>query len=158
MGTRMELVAGQARDVLVAIGTEDREGLQDTARFPAYLSLGGGIDPTWLDLFAEAARNTTGQEAPTDFLDARRELDGPGEMSDGLVVERVDPAWVTAVARIPDGSIDRLAGRWIDRIEAEFGPVGSDEKHWIRDLAGQIVAFCRRADLSPDVLFLWALF
>ena len=33
---------------------------RDTQRFRAYLSLSGGMDPTWLDLFAEAARSATG--------------------------------------------------------------------------------------------------
>lgn len=43
-------------------------------RYEAHLSLGGGIDPTWLDLFSEAARVTLDADAPSDFIDARFEL------------------------------------------------------------------------------------
>ncbi len=32
-----------------------------------------------------------------------------------------------------------------------------EEKPWIRELAGQVVAFCRVADAAPDVLFIWSL-
>ena len=64
MGTRMELVAGPAQEILIAVGTEDRASFDDRGRFPAYLSLSGGMDPTWLDLFAEAARSATDREVP----------------------------------------------------------------------------------------------
>lgn len=157
MGTRMELVAGDLQAILVALATGERDAFVDRARFPAYLSLSGGIDPTWLDLFAEAARNATEQESPADFLDARAELEGPGELDEELTVERVDPGWITAVASIPDPLLDGVAGRWIDRLEEELGPLPREEKPWIRDLAGQVLAFCRAADRTPDVLFVWSL-
>ena len=32
-----------------------------------------------------------------------------------------------------------------------------DEKPWIRDLTGRLVAFCRTASRAPDVLFAWSL-
>jgi hypothetical protein len=157
MGTRMELVAGEAQAILLVIGTDEREAFSDRDRFRAYLSLSGGMDPTWLDLFADAARVATDREFPGDFLDARSELGGPDAQEESLIVERVDPAWISAVARVPDLVLDRLAGRWIDRIEEEFGTLPREEKPWIRDLAGQVLAFCRRADAAPDVLFVWAL-
>ena len=47
----MDLVAGDERAILLAISVEDWSGLDDHARFDAHLSLGGGLDPTWLDLF-----------------------------------------------------------------------------------------------------------
>jgi hypothetical protein len=98
MGSRMELVAGDVQVILV-VGTGDRDALSDPARFSAYLSLSGGMDPTWLDLFAEAARAATERDAPTDFIDARIEL-GAGESApaDGaeLSIERVEPAWISA--------------------------------------------------------------
>src|SRR4051794_14751585 len=152
MSTRMELVAGHAQDILVVVGTDERHAFAQPDRFHAYLSLSGGMDPTWLDLFADAARVATSQDRPIDFLDARTELEGPEAADSSLVVERVDPAWITAVARLPDAILDRLAGRWVDRLEDEFGPISSEEKPWIRDLARQLVAFCRRADAAPDVL------
>ena len=119
----------------------------------AYLAL-SGMDPTWLDLFAEAARTVLDAEHPVDFIDARLEL---GAEDDATTVERVDPAWVDAVARLPDDRIDAIAGRWIDRLEEELGPLPREEKPWIRDLAGQVIAFCRAADRAPDVVFVWSL-
>jgi hypothetical protein len=155
MGTRMELVAGPAPDILELAGTEDRAALADPDRFVAYLSLSGGMDPTWLDLFAEAARVATARDIPSDFIDARIEL-GPADEA-ALSVERVDPAWVMAVAAIPDAVLDGVAGRWIDRLEEELGALPREEKPWIRELAGRLVAFCRAADRAPDVVFVWEL-
>jgi hypothetical protein len=155
MGTRMELVAGPAPDILELAGTSDRASLADPDRFVAYLSLSGGMDPTWLDLFAEAARVATARDVPNDFIDARIEL-GPADEA-ALSVERVDPAWVMAVAAIPDAVLDGVAGRWIDRLEEELGPLPREEKPWIRELAGRLVSFCRIADRAPDVVFVWEL-
>jgi hypothetical protein len=161
MGAVMDLVAGDSRQILLAIAVDDWAGLADPSRFDAHLSLGGGLDPTWLDLFSEAARATTRREGPGSFLDARRELDGSGG-GDGSdvgerTVERVDPDWVSAVARIEDHEVDALAGRWIDLISEELGELPREEKPWIRSLAGEIVAFARAADRSPSVLFAWSL-
>jgi hypothetical protein len=156
MGALMDLVAGDSREILLAITVDDWAGLADPSRFDAHLSLGGGLDPTWLDLFSEAARTTTRRDGPGSFLDARRELDGPGDVGD-RTVERVDPEWVTAVARIADREVDALAGRWIDLIEEELGDLPREEKPWIRSLAADIVAFARAADRSPSVLFAWSI-
>ena len=152
----MELIAGDARDILVVLGAAQMDGIvPERDRYQAHLSLGGGIDPTWLDLFSEAARVTLDADAPSDFIDARFELGESGDM--GLTIERVDPAWVTSVAMIADTSIDALTGSWIDRLQEDMGALPREEKPWIRDLAGQIVAFCRIADRAPDVIFVWAL-
>jgi hypothetical protein len=156
MAARMELVAGDAREVLVVVSLDERDAFHDRSRFDAYLPLGGGMDPTWLDLFAEAVRTVTDQDGPPDFLDARLELGAAEPVSD-VMVERVDPGWIDTVARIPESSLDGIAGRWIDRLEEEFGPISGEEKPWIRELAGQVVTFCRAADRAPDVIFLWAL-
>jgi len=98
----------------------------------------------------------TGGDEPTDFIDARRELDDLGDVGE-RTLERVDPAWVTAVARVADGEVDAIAGRWIDLLAEELGDMPRDEKPWIRTLAGELVAFCRRADLSPAVILAWSL-
>jgi len=106
MSALMDLVAGNTREILLAIAVEDWAGFDDRSRFDAHLSLGGGLDPTWLDLFSEAIRTVTGKDEPSDFIDARRELDGPGDKSDASdtgdagerVVERVDPAALAAAA------------------------------------------------------------
>jgi hypothetical protein len=157
MGARMDLIAGDAREILLAIGLDDPEALDDPGRFNAHLSLGGGLDPTWLDLFSEATRTVTGSGEPADLLDARLELDGPGEGGADRTIERIDPTWITAVARVPDASLDAIAGRWIALVEEELGVLPREEKPWIRDLAGQVVRFCRAADRAPDVLFAWSL-
>lgn len=158
MGARMELVAGDVNDVLVIVGTGDHGSFADPGRFHAHLSLGGGMDPTWLDMFSEAARGSSEADGPMDLLDARSELDGPADDDQaGMIIERVDPGWVTAVAMIPDAAVDALTGRWIDRIEEELGALPSEEKPWIRELAERIVQFCRQADRAPDVIFVWSL-
>jgi hypothetical protein len=156
MSRLMDLVAGEATDILLAIGLDDLAALDDRRRFPAHLALGSGLDPTWLDLFAEAARTVTGAEDPADFIDARLELDGPGD-GDEHTIERVDPAWISVVARISDSHLDAIAGRWIELVEDELGALPREEKPWIRELAERIVTFCRAADRAPDVLFAWSL-
>jgi hypothetical protein len=152
----MDLVAGDATEILLVLTVEDWAALADRSRFDAHLSLGGGLDPTWLDLFSEAVRSVTGGEAPSDFIDARRELEGPGQLAERSV-ERVDPAWLAAVARLPDKDVDAVAGRWIDLVEEDLGELPREEKPWIRELAGQIVQFARATDRSQDVIFAWAL-
>ena len=72
----MDLVAGDVRDIVLALSIDDVKAFDDPDRFVAHLPLGGGLDPTWLDLFAEAVRSVTGFDDLTDFLDARIELDG----------------------------------------------------------------------------------
>ncbi len=164
MAALMDLVAGAQREILIAIGTDDLAGLDDRRRFAAHLSLGAGLDPTWLDLFSEAVRWTTGSDEPPSFLDARRELSsagpaGPGrDLDSGMrTVERVDPLWVEAIARLDDGQIDRVTGRWIDLLGDELGDLPREEKPWIRQLAADLVGFCRSARQAPDVLFAWSL-
>jgi hypothetical protein len=152
----MDLVAGETQDILLAITTDDLAALDDRGRFPAHVAFGGGLDPTWLDLFAEAARSVVGADGPSDFIDARIELDGPAS-DDAPSVERVDPAWILAVGRIPDRRVDAVASRWIDLIEDELGGLAREEKPWIRELAGRLVTFCRAADRAPEVLFAWSL-
>ena len=156
MGALMDLVAGDSRDILLVISIEDWPAFDDRTRFDAHLSLGGWLDPTWLDLYAEAVRAVTGEDEPSAFLDARRELEGPGDVGD-RTVERVDPTWVSAIARVPDAHLGAVAGRWIDLIEEELGELPRDEKPWIRRLAGQVVEFARAADSSPAVIFAWSM-
>jgi hypothetical protein len=155
MSALMDLVAGSEREILLAISVEDWAGFDDASRFDAHLSLGGGLDPTWLDLFSEAVRSITRGDGPADFIDARRELDGAEEGE--RVIERVDPGWIGAIARLADHDVDAVAGRWIDLVEEELGFLPREEKPWIRQLAADVVKFARAADRSPDVLFAWSL-
>jgi hypothetical protein len=155
MGAQMDLVAGNPKEILLAITMGDWVGLADRSRVDAHLSLGGGLDPTWLDLFAEAVRTVTGRDEPADFIDARQELEG-AQMTERSV-ERIDRAWLGAIARLADRDVDAIAGRWIDLVEEDLGELPREEKPWIRQLAGEIVQFARASDGSSDVLFAWAL-
>lgn len=152
----MDLVAGDGRDILLALAMDDRASLGDPGRFVGHLAFGGSLDPTWLDLFSQAARDATGRAEPRDFIDARSEIDGPAD-SAALTIERIDPTWITAVARIGDPEVDAVAGRWIELIAEELTDLPREEKPWIRQLAAEIVAFARRADRAPDVLLAWSL-
>jgi hypothetical protein len=156
MSAVMDLVAGDSREILLAIAVDDWPGLGDSTRFDAHLSLGGGLDPTWLDLFSEAVRAVTGTGEPADFLDARRDLDGAADVGE-RTIERVDAEWVTAVAAVADDRLDAVAGRWVDLVEEELGELPPEEKPWIRMLAADLVRFARAADGSPAVLFAWSL-
>jgi len=152
----MDLVAGDSKAILLAITVDDWASLADRERFDAHIALGGGIDPTWLDRFSEAVRAVSGNDEPVDFIDARRELDGPAEVGE-RTVERVDGAWIAAIARVRDRDIDALAGRWIELIEEELGALPREEKPWIREVAGKLVEFARRSELSSSVLLAWSL-
>ena len=156
MGFLMDLVAGDSREILLAISLDDWAGLDDPGRFDAHLALGGAMDPTWLDLFSEAVRDVTGRDEPIDFLDARRDLDGPGDIGD-RTVERVDPDWISGIARVADRDIDRIAGRWIELVEGDLGALPREEKPWIRQFAADLIDFARKADLSPAVMLAWSL-
>ena len=152
----MDLVAGDSREILLAVAVDDLVAFEDTRRFPAHLSFGGLIDPTWLDLFSQAIRAVTGRDDPVDFLEARTELDGPGDAG-ARTVERIDPAWITAVAMLDDRELDAVAGRWIDLLEDELGHLAREEKPSVRVFAQQIVEFARGADRAPDVILAWSL-
>jgi hypothetical protein len=156
MGALMDLVAGDAREILLAISIDDWAALEDRSRFDAHLSLGAGLDPTWLDFFSEAVRKVTGGDGPSNFLEARLDLDVPGDLGE-RVVERVDPAWIEAIAGLEDREVDAIAGAWVDLVEEELGFLPREEKPWIRQLAGDLVAFARAAEGSRDILFAWSL-
>jgi len=156
MGFLMDLIAGDSRAILLAITMDEWASFDDRERFDAHIALGGAMDPTWLDRFSEAVRNVTGTDEPIDFIDARRDMDGPGDTGE-RTVERVDPAWITAIARVADDDIGPIAGRWIELVEEELGALPREEKPWIRQVAGRIVEFARRADRSPAVILAWSL-
>ena len=152
----MDLVAGDSREILLAVAMDDLAAFDDHYRFPAHLTFGGAIDPTWLDLFSAAVRSVTGRDDPADFLDARSELDGPGDGGE-RTVERIDPDWVSAIAMLGDRDIDAVTGRWIDLLEEELGELPREEKPSIRKFAREIVDFARAADRAPAVILAWSL-
>jgi hypothetical protein len=153
----MDLVAGEAREILLAIGVDDWSTLRDPTRFVAYISLGRGMDPTWLDLFAQAVREVAGGDSPAPFSESTYALEDRLASLSERTVERVDPDWIDAVATVPEGSLDRIAARWIDLIDCEECSVDPDEKPMLRELAGDLVSFCRRAEGAEDVLFVWSI-
>ena len=157
MGLVMDLVAGDSRQILLAVAVDDLAGFSDRSRFTAHLGFGGAIDPTWLDLFSQAVRSVTGRDDPVDFLEARAELDGPPGIGGERIVERVDPGWITAIAMIDDRDLDAVTGRWIDLLEEEAGALPREEKPSIRVFARQIVDFARAADSAPAVILAWSL-
>lgn len=156
MGFLMDLIAGDSRAILLAITMDEWASFDDRERFDAHIGLGGAMDPTWLDRLSEAVRNVTGGEQPIDFIDARRDVDGSGEVGE-RTVELIDRTWITAIARVDDGDVDAIAGRWIELVEEELGALPREEKPWIREVAGQIVEFARRANRSPAVILAWSL-
>jgi hypothetical protein len=156
MGFLMDLVAGDSRAILLAITMDEWASFHDRERFDAHIALGGAMDPTWLDRFSEAVRNVTGGDQPIDFIDARRDVEGSADVGE-RTVEQIDPTWITAIARVDNGDVDAIAGRWIELVEEELGALPREEKPWIRELAGQIVEFARRADSSPAVILAWSL-
>lgn len=157
MGLVMDLVAGDSREILLAVAVDDLASFDDRGRFPAHLAFGGAIDPTWLDLFSQAVRAVTNREVPIDFLEARAEMEGPGGDGGERTVERVDPAWITAVAMVDDHDLDAITGRWIDLLEDDLGDLPREEKPSVRTFARQIVDFARAADRAPAVILAWSL-
>lgn len=156
MGLVMDLVAGDSREILLVVAMDELASFDDRERFPAHLTFGGAIDPTWLDLFSQAVRTVVGRDEPRDFLDARAELDGPGDAGE-RTVERIDPTWIGAIARLDDRDLDAVTGRWIDLLEDDLGALPREEKPAIRVFAREILEFARAADRAPSVLLAWSL-
>ena len=113
MAALMDLIAGDRREILLGLAIDDFDGFADTSRFPAHLPLGGGLDPTWLDLFSRRFAAIAEADEPRDFLDACLDLPG-GPLAGERTAELVDPVWVTGsgrrsprVARRDHGALDR---------------------------------------------------
>ncbi len=153
----MDLVAGESREILLAVALDDLAAFSDRTRFAAHLGFGGAIEPTWLDLFSQAVRTVTGRDDPVDFLEARAELDAPPGGGGERTVEQVDAGWITAIAMIDDRELDAIAGRWIDLLEEEVGDLPREDKPSIRVFAREIVDFARDADRAPAVILAWSL-
>jgi hypothetical protein len=157
MGLVMDLVAGNERDILLAVATDNLGAFDDRRRFAAHLTFGGIVDPTWLVLFSQAVRSVTGRDNPVDFLEARTELEGPSGEGAVKTVELVHPAWVTALAMVEDHDLDAVTGHWIDLLEDELGELPREEKPSVRKFAGDIVSVARDADRAPAVILAWSL-
>jgi hypothetical protein len=160
MGMVMDLIAGDAREILLAISVDDWSGLRDSRRFAAYLPLGGRMNASWLDMFVCAVRDATGM-SPGSFTEACCPLDDrPLARLRGSVdrtIERVDHHWVDDMAAVPDRALDAIAGRWIELIEFEECDVEADDKPMIRSVAGELLEFCRKAAGAEDVILAWTI-
>ena len=145
----MDLVAGDARDVVLVLSVDDPGAFVDPDRFTAHLPLGGGLDPTWLDLFSEAVRSVTGHDEPVDFLDARTELDGAGRL--GRADRRAGRRGLGRGGRRRPGRprTGPSPARWIELLEEELGLLPREEKPWIRDMAGRIVGVLAAGRPAP---------
>jgi hypothetical protein len=161
VGTLMDLVAGDAREILLAISVDDWSGLRDRGRFSGYLSLGGGMDPSWLDLFARSVRDISGLDGPVAFSEATCPLESPAQLQlanlGDRTIEVVDRHWIDEIAALHDRLVDKVAARWIELVDLEECRVEADEKPMFRQVAGDLVEFCRLAEDAEDVLFAWSI-
>jgi hypothetical protein len=153
----IDLVAGDAREIRLALALDDGESLDDRRRFDAHLALGAGSDLDWLDLFAKAARDETGAPEPLDFADSRRALRGSPSSGSDRIFERIDPAWIEAVAAIPDALFDRIAERWVELLDADRVEIEPLDGPVFRGLAAELVGFCRRGREAEDVVLAWSI-
>lgn len=152
----LDLLAGDARAILLALAIED-DDLRDHGAVDAHASLPGWLDDDGLDAFAAAVREAAGTDGLGPFSEACRPVDGP-DWAGGRLLERLDPAWLEAVARTPDDRIDDVATRWLALLHDHPGrPVTPPDRDAIRLATARIVEFARLAGASPDVLIGWSL-
>jgi hypothetical protein len=57
------------------------------------------------------------------------------------------------VVILPERQLDRIGARWIELVDCKERPVDPEEKPMLRQMAGDLLEFCRRADGAEDVLF-----
>ena len=94
---------------------------------------------------------------PPLFTDSTFAMESSVAAISDRTVERVDPDWVDDVALVPEGQLDRVAARWIDLIDCEECSIDPEDKPMLRQLAGELVDFCRKAEGAEDVLFAWSI-
>ena len=135
---RMELIAGDARDILVVLGpprSASRRRGSDSA--PTCRWAARSTRPGWTCSPRRPGRPHRGDAGRLHRRPARARR---RRTRATLTIERVDPAWITAVAGLPETSIDahrRAAGSTASRRRSADLP--REEKPWIRELAGQVV-------------------
>ena len=127
MAALMDLVAGDAREILLVLSVDDTAAFDDRARFDAHLPLGAGLDPTWLDLFCEAARavRTATSRATSSTLATSSK--GPGQQVE-YTVEYVDAGWVATSPDSPTASSTRSRGAGSTCSRRSMGVLSAEEK------------------------------
>lgn len=148
-GSSLELVAGEVREVLLALAVGDRDGLADPDRFVAYLPL-GALDPAWLDALTLAVHHHRGI-GPTSFRAALRPLAGDLVRSLEEEVGLVDPVWLEAFADLDEAACEPLARTWLATV---VGHPEAIDVALAAELVGTIVRFARRARAARATL--WA--
>jgi hypothetical protein len=144
----LELVAGDPRELVVALAVGDRAALADPERVAAFLPL-GDLDPSWLDALSEAIGDVGGRRV-TSFRSGLRPL--PDRLARSVEDEiwLVDPRWLNAVAAVADEAVAAVARGWLVRL-GMAEPSGSDLA-LATELATAIVRFARRATTAEGVL------
>lgn len=152
----IDLLAGELREILLALALEDADGLRDDGALEAHLALPAWLDEAALDDFSAAVRHalrddaSRAADAPGAFTAACEPLDAPGWAGE-RTLDRVDRAWVAAVGAVPDELLEAVATRWSTAL------AGSADAPDVRLETARIVAFARRAEDAPDVLLGWTL-
>ena len=102
---------------------------------------------------ARAALEAAQRASLTTIVSARS-----GESED-VSIAHLAVGWNAGQIKVGSFARSERTAKWNEllRIEEELGPLAAEEKPWIRDLAGRLVAFCRAADRAPDVLFAWSI-
>jgi hypothetical protein len=144
----LELVAGDPRELVVALAAGDRTALADPERAAAFLPL-GDLDPSWLDALGEAIGDLGGgRVAP--FRSGLRPLPDRLARSVEDEVWLVDARWLHAVAGVADEAVAAVARGWLVRLGVAE-PSASDLA-LAAELAAAIVRFARRATTAEAVL------
>lgn len=109
------------------------------------------ISPVDLDILTGVAVHLLG-EAPIDLMGSLVEVSNGGPVGDCYVNS---PGWVERLVRIPDGSIDLLAGRWTTALAGEYATAAMDEDELLKGLR-DLIEVCRNAvSHETGVVLVW---
>jgi len=144
----LELVAGDPRELVVALAVGDRTALADPERAVALLPL-GDFDPSWLDALSEAIGDVGG-EGMAPFRSGLRPLPDRLARSVEEEVWLVDPSWLNAVAAVADEAVAAVARGWLARLG--MAEPSATDLGLATELAAAIVRFARRATTAEGVL------
>lgn len=144
----LDLVAGDPREILLALAVGDPDALADPERADAYLPL-GDLDPAWLDALTAAVHDRTGR-GPASFRSGLRPLpERLGRMVEAEV-HLVDERWLRALADLADEALEPVARRWLARA-GDREPSFEDVALAV-ELVAAVVRFARRAATAEAVL------
>ena len=90
--------------------------------------------------------------AAVSLLAAPPDAGAPGPARSCVYLDHSATSWPK-----PPEVVDAVETGTDDDLREELGDLPREEKPWIRELAGELVAFCRSAQRAPDILFAWSL-